>query len=86
MRILIPSQLRSYTLGHGEVTAQGKTVDEALKALNKEYPGLRFRMVDEQDQVRPHIKVFLNRRQVMDLKEKVNPEDELMIVGALSGG
>jgi hypothetical protein len=86
---LIPGLLRSYTEGAPRVDValdEDATVDAALRALDRRFRGLRFRIVDEQDAIRPHIKIFVDRRQVRALGEPVHAGAELMIVGALSGG
>ncbi|HTY67883.1 MAG TPA: MoaD/ThiS family protein [Alphaproteobacteria bacterium] len=85
MKVLIPTPLRSYTKA-GEVEAVGASLAELLADLDRRYPGLRFRMVDEQDAVRPHIRIFVNGEQVFDLKHALGPADSLHIVQALSGG
>ncbi len=87
--VLIPGLLRSYTGGAArvDVTLGGDaTVDAALCALDERFRGLRFRIVDEQGSVRPHIKIFADARQVHALSEPLPGGAELMIVGALSGG
>ncbi|HSS70849.1 MAG TPA: MoaD/ThiS family protein [Casimicrobiaceae bacterium] len=86
MRVLIPNPLRSYTADAAAVSAQGRTLDELATDLDRQYPGVRFRIIDEQGAVRPHIKFFVNRRQKRDLKEVLAEGDEVMIVCALSGG
>jgi molybdopterin converting factor small subunit len=83
--VLIPSVLRSYT-GAGEVEAAGATLDAVLRDIETRAPGFRFRMVDEQDRVRRHIRVFVNGAQVFDLGTALNPRDEIVIAQALSGG
>ncbi len=85
MKVLIPTPLRSYTKA-GEVEAAGATLAEVVADLDRRYPGLRFRMVDEQDAVRPHIRVFVNGEQVFELSHRLRPTDALQIVQALSGG
>jgi hypothetical protein len=85
MRITIPSPLLSYT-GRREVAAAGTTVGELLLDLDRQFPGLRFRMVDEQDQIRPHMRVFIDARESRDLHAPVPPDATLHIVQALSGG
>ncbi|HTP81960.1 MAG TPA: MoaD/ThiS family protein [Alphaproteobacteria bacterium] len=85
MKVLIPTPLRSYTKA-GEVEAAGASLAELMADLDRRYPGLRFRMVDEQDAVRPHIRVFVNGEQVFDLKHALEPTDSVQIVQALSGG
>lgn len=85
MKVLIPTPLRSYT-GAREVEAGGGSVAEVLSELDRRYPGFRFRMVDEQNRVRPHIRVFVNGEQIFDLRRPLAPSDSIHIVQALSGG
>jgi len=85
MRVLIPSALRSYT-EQGTVEVGGATLAAVLAELDLRYAGIRFRMIDEQDRIRPHIRVFVNGEQVRDLARPLAASDELVIVQALSGG
>ena len=85
MKVLIPSSLRSYT-ERGQTDARGATLAAALDDLERQYPGIRFRMIDEQDRIRRHIRVFVNGEQVHDLSQPLNGTDEVIIVQALSGG
>lgn len=85
MRVLIPSPLFSYT-GGKEVSAAGATLAELLGDLDRQYPGLRFRIVDEQDRLRPHMRFFINGEQVFGLDARIKPSDAVQIVQALSGG
>jgi predicted phage tail protein len=61
-------------------------VDEILRDLDRQFPGLRFRMVDEQDRIRRHMRVFVNGAQTFDLKLQLGSDDSIQIVQALSGG
>ena len=85
MRVLIPTPLRSYTKAR-EVEATGGTLAAVLVDLDRQYPGLRFRMIDEQDHMRPHIRFFVGGEQVFDLQAPLRDADEVQIVQALSGG
>jgi molybdopterin converting factor small subunit len=85
MDVLIPTPLRSYT-GRSHVDAGGATLAEVLAALDARYPGIRFRMIDEQDRMRPHMRFFVNGVQVRDLAHALGPTDTVQIVQALSGG
>ena len=85
MKVLIPSALRSYT-GQAWVEASGPTLGDLLADLERQYPGIRFRMIDEQDRMRRHVRFFLNGEATFDLRQAVRPSDELCIVQALSGG
>ncbi|MEK6210127.1 MAG: MoaD/ThiS family protein [Pseudomonadota bacterium] len=85
MKVLIPSALRSYT-ERGEAEASGATLAAILADLDRQYPGIRFRMIDEQDRIRPHIRIFVNGEQVHDSSQPLRATDEVVIVQALSGG
>lgn len=85
MQVLIPTPLQSYT-NESRVQADGATVGEVLADLDRRYPGIRFRMIDEQDRMRRHLRFFVNGEQVEDLSHPLSPNDELIIVQALSGG
>lgn len=85
MRVLIPSALQSYT-GAPWVEAAGSTAAEVLADLERQFPGIRFRMVDEQGRLRRHMRLFHRRVAVHDLASPLQTDGELMIVQALSGG
>jgi molybdopterin converting factor small subunit len=85
MKVLIPSALRSYT-ERSEAEASGATLAAVLADLERNYPGIRFRMIDEQDRIRRHIRIFVNGDQARDLSQPLNTTDEVIIVQALSGG
>jgi molybdopterin converting factor small subunit len=61
-------------------------VGEILRDLDRRYPGFKFRMVDEQERIRPHMRLFVNGEQVFDLARPLKPTDAVYIVQALSGG
>ncbi len=86
MRVRIPTPLRSYTGGDKVVDAAGGTVDEVLLDLDRQFPGLRFRVVDEQGRLRTHMKVFVAQESVRDLSTPVNGLEEITLMQALSGG
>ncbi len=84
-KVLVPTHLRSYTKA-AEVEVAGRTLGAVVAELDARFPGLRFRIVDEQDQVRTHIKFFVAGQIAGDLDAPVGADDEVMIVAALSGG
>jgi molybdopterin synthase sulfur carrier subunit len=85
MNILIPTPLRSYT-GQRVVEASGSTLGAVLADLDRQFPGIRFRMINEQDGMRPHVRFFVDGKQVFDLSQPLRSTDEIVIVQALSGG
>jgi len=86
MKVFIPTPLRSYTQQRAEVDATGATLADLLVDLDRRYAGIRFRMIDEQDRIRRHIRIFVNREQRHDLSTVLSPTDEVQILQALSGG
>jgi molybdopterin converting factor small subunit len=86
VRVRIPTPLRSYTAGEANVHAVGSTVGEIIADLDRSYPGLAFRVVDEQGAVRPHMVVWLGGERCRDLAAPVDPHEEVVLMQALSGG
>lgn len=85
MKVHIPSALRSYT-EKSDTEASGETLAALLADLEHQYPGIRFRMIDEQDRIRRHIRIFVNGEQIHDLAQPLRASDDVVIVQALSGG
>ncbi len=86
MIVRIPTPLRSYTGNAARVGAKGATIAELVADLDRQYPGLAFRIVDEQDQLRPHIVVWIGQDRCRDLSRPLAGVDEVTIMQALSGG
>lgn len=86
MKVRIPTPLRSYTGDQANVTAAGATVEEILADLDRQFPGLRFRVVDEQGQLRDHMVVWLDGERCRELSAPVAGLDEVVLMQALSGG
>ncbi len=86
MRVLIPQPLLSYTNRQDQVDADGETLEELLADLDRQFPGIRFRMINEQDEMRPHIVFFVRGEKTRDLTEPLSGSEEVVIVQALSGG
>ena len=90
VRIDIPGPLRSYTRQTSRVTvalpAPNPTLGGALTALDRDHPGIRFRIIDEQNRLRPHIQIFVNAAIERDLAAQLPTGAQIMIVAALSGG
>lgn len=86
VRVLVPGPLRSYTGNAAAVGADGGTLADVVGDLDRRYPGIRFRIIDEHGRIRQHIKLFVNGIQARDLSPHLSAADEVMIVCALSGG
>ena len=86
MIVHVGSILHAYTGARSEVEAEGETLAAVLADLDRRYPGLRFRVVDEQDRIRPHIKIFVGGTVAKDLSREVGSSEEVHVLAALSGG
>jgi sulfur-carrier protein len=89
LSVRIPTQLRTFTGGAGEVEVEGATVGDALKALDAAYPGFADRLFDESGSLRRFVNVFLADEDVRFLDGLATPVAEgqtLSIVPAVAGG
>lgn len=84
--VKIPGPLRSYTNDAAQVSAQGDTLEQLLADLERCYPGMRFRMIDEQGRIRPHIRIFINTQETPLLTTPLLNGDVVHLICALSGG
>lgn len=82
----VPAALQNYTDGRSAVMAAGATLAEVFADLDRQFPGLRFRVVDEQGQLRPHMRLFVGGADRRALAYRLGDADEVVIVLALSGG
>ncbi len=86
MNVRIPTPLRSYTGDVAVVAAEGTTIAAVLDDLDRQFPGIRFRVVDEQGRLRRHMMIFVRQERERDLSLRLDDVDELVIMQALSGG
>lgn len=86
VQVHVPTPLRSYTGKANVVQADAETLAGVFVDLDQKYPGLRFRVIDEQDHLREHIKLFVNRSPVDDLSRPLQAGDAVHIITAISGG
>ena len=86
MKIHVPSALRSYTKGEALIEADGVTLHDLLTEVDRRCPGFRFRIVDEQDGIRHHIKIFVNQELASAVSTPLEKGSVIHIICALSGG
>ena len=85
----IPTQLRTLTGGAGEVTVDGSTVGEALKALDAAHPGFGERLFDDDGKLRRFVNVFVADEDIRFLEGLESPVDDkttVSIIPAVAGG
>jgi molybdopterin converting factor small subunit len=85
MIVHVASPLRSYTRRE-EVEADGSNLSALLDDLDRRYPGIRFRMIDEQGAIREHIRFFVDGELTLDLDRRLMGTEDVHIICAISGG
>jgi molybdopterin converting factor small subunit len=86
VRVVLPSPLFSYSGGQREIEATSDSLAQLMDVLDRRYPGMRHRIIDEQNRIRPHIRFFVNGDSATTLDQLLSADDEVLIVAALSGG
>ena len=84
--VRIPSPLHSYTKGRAQLELDADSLGALTARLDEQFPGIRFRIIDERDRVRRHIQFFVNGEMVRDLAHPLASGDTVHIICALSGG
>ncbi|MBL4849325.1 MAG: MoaD/ThiS family protein [Planctomycetes bacterium] len=86
MIVHLPGLLDRYTQGEREQEVAGPSLDAAFRELDERFPGIRFRLIDEQERVRPHIRIYVGPEPIEDLAQLVPDGQAVHVIGALSGG
>ncbi|MDY7230447.1 ubiquitin-like small modifier protein 1 [Hyalangium rubrum] len=87
--VRIPTPLRGYTQNQSEVSAQGATVGEVLQDLERRYPGIGPRLLDDKGSVRRYVNIFHNEEDIRFLQELSTPVkegDRITLIPAIAGG
>ena len=86
-RVFIPTLLQTLTGGHASVEAEGATVRQVIESLERAWPGIRERLLDDGGRLRPNISVAVDGEVTpMGLLEAVSPASEVHFVAAIKGG
>jgi molybdopterin synthase sulfur carrier subunit len=87
--VRIPTPLRSITKGSAEVRAEGGNVAQVIEDLERQFPGLRERVVDEHGELRRFVNIYVNEEDIRFVEGKktaLKDGDTLSIVPAIAGG
>ena len=72
-----------------ELSVEGETVADVVRAMESIAPGFTFYVCDERGRVRQHVNIFVGNERIRDratLTDPVGPESRVLILQALSGG
>jgi molybdopterin synthase sulfur carrier subunit len=89
LTVRVPTPLRSLTKGAAEVQAQGDTVADVVEDLERQFPGLRERLLDESGELRRFVNIYVNEDDIRFLdgkKTALKTGDQVSIVPAIAGG
>jgi molybdopterin synthase sulfur carrier subunit len=87
--VRIPTPLRTLTKGNAEIQAKGTTIDSVVDDLERQFPGLKERLLDESGELRRFINIYVNQEDIRFLQAKkttLKDGDEVSIVPAIAGG
>ena len=85
----IPTPLRNYTAGQGEIDLQGQTVSEAMNDLIVQHPALQKHLFNGEGSLRPFVNLFLDEENINDLQGMDTPlreDDRLLMIPSIAGG
>ncbi len=89
VEVTIPGPLLQYTHDQKEVQLNADSVLDAIKELDKKFPGMKDRICDEQEKVRAYVNIFVNGEDFRHMKSeqtKLKDGDEVMILPSIAGG
>ena len=89
VKVRIPTPLQKLTQQQGEIAVDASNIKELIAALEKNYPGMKDRLCDENGKIRRFVNVYLNEEDIRFLNQEQTPlkaGDEISIVPAIAGG
>ena len=87
--VRIPTPLQKLTGNQAEIPAEGSTVQGVIDDLERQFPGIKGRLCDEQGKLRRFVNVYVNEEDIRFLKQEGTPlkaGDEVSIIPAIAGG
>ena len=87
--VRIPTPLRTLTKGVAEVQADASTVTDLIEVLERQFPGLKERLVEDGGELRRFINIYINQEDIRFLQgatTTLKQGDEVSIVPAIAGG
>ena len=87
--VRIPTPLRSLTNGAAEVQADAGNVTDLIEVLERQFPGLKERLVEDGGELRRFINIYINQEDIRFLQgatTTLKQGDEVSIVPAIAGG
>jgi len=89
VKVKIPTPLRKLTQNNAEVEASGSTIREMVDDLEKQFPGFKERMCDDNGELRRFVNVYVGEEDIRFLEgldTKVPDGEQVSIIPAVAGG
>jgi len=89
IKVRIPTPLQKLTHDKDVIECDAKTIKDLVDTLDKEYPGLRERLCDENGAIRRFLNIYVNDEDIRFLQMDKTPlkdGDEISIIPAIAGG
>ena len=89
VHVRIPTPLRRITNGERVVDVSGSNLAQALADLDRRFPGIRAKILDERGEVLQFVNIFVNEQDIRFLSGLETPLGdcaEVSIVPAMAGG
>lgn len=88
-QVRIPTPLRALTNNARVVQAAGTTLQEVVDDLERQFPGIRARLLDSAGSVHPFVNIFVNDEDIRFLHGLATPlaeRSDVSIIPAMAGG
>ncbi len=89
VEVYVPYPLRELTNGLGTVELHADDLGQAIAELNRRFPGLAYRILDDQGRLRRFVNAFVNDEPVSHLSPDqvpLRPGDVVTILPSVAGG
>lgn len=89
VKVRIPAPLQKITQNKQEVIAEAKNIKELILDLEKQFPGMKDRLLDESGKIRRFINFYVNDEDIRFLKQdetQLVEGSEVSIIPAIAGG
>ncbi len=89
VEVRVPTVLRKHTGGVRVAQAEGTTVAGIIEDLDRQFPGLKQEVMNDEGQMRQFVNVYVNDEDIryLDrLQTAVADGDEVAILPAVAGG
>ncbi|GLR18029.1 MoaD/ThiS family protein [Portibacter lacus] len=85
IKVHFTSALKRFFPNLQTIEVEASDVSTALLQVEEKYPGMKSYLMDETEQLRPHVNIFIGE-DIATLENEVSANDEIFIFQALSGG